>query len=88
MVRPFGRPRHRRVDNIKISLQEIGWQTWNELIWFWAGTCDWPLQTWRTFRFDKMWRVFWLAKELLASQEGLYSMELSSQSVSQLATYH
>jgi hypothetical protein len=28
-----------------------------------------------------MWRVFLLAKELSASQKGLYSMELSSQSV-------
>jgi len=28
-----------------------------------------------------MWRVCWLAKKLLASQEGLYCMQLSSQSV-------
>jgi len=32
-----------------------------------------------------MWRVCWLAKELLTSQEGLYSMELSSQSVGYLS---
>jgi len=31
-----------------------------------------------------MWRVCWLAKELLASQEGPYSMKFSSQSVSWL----
>jgi hypothetical protein len=31
-----------------------------------------------------MWRVFWLAKDLSASQEELYCMELSSQSVSWL----
>jgi hypothetical protein len=23
--RPLGRPRHRRVDNIKMNLREIGW---------------------------------------------------------------
>jgi hypothetical protein len=34
--------------------------------------------------FDKMWRVFLLAKELSASQEGLYCIELSSQSFSWL----
>jgi len=38
------------------------------------------LQTWWNFGFDKMWRVCWLTKELLASQ-GLYCMQLSSQSV-------
>jgi hypothetical protein len=32
--------------------------------------------------------VYWLAEEQLASQDGLLSMELSGQSVSQLATYH
>jgi hypothetical protein len=34
--------------------------------------------------FDKMWTVYWLAKELSASPEGLYCMQLSSQSVSWL----
>jgi len=37
------------------------------------------------FGFDKMWRVCRLAKELLASQERLYSMQLSSQSVGYLS---
>jgi hypothetical protein len=31
----------------------------------------------KLFMFDKMWRVCWLAKELLPSQEGLYSMQLT-----------
>jgi len=83
--KPFGRPTHRRVDNTKTNLQETGWQTWIGLIWLRTGTCDWLLQTWRIFGFDKMWRVCQLAKELLASQEGLYSMELSSQSVGYLS---
>jgi len=32
-----------------------------------------------------MWRVCWLPKELLPSQEGLYCMKLSSQSVCYLS---
>jgi hypothetical protein len=39
MERPFVRPRHRRVDNIKTDLQETGWQTWIRLIWLRTGTC-------------------------------------------------
>jgi len=85
--KPFGRPKHRRVDNIKTNLQETRWQTWTGLICLMAGTCGWLLQTWRTFGFDKMWRVCWLDKELSASQEGLYTMELSSQSVNQSVDY-
>ena len=30
--RPFGRPRHRWVDNVKIDLQEVGWEAWTGLI--------------------------------------------------------
>jgi hypothetical protein len=37
--RPFGRPRYRRVGNIKADLQERGWQIWIELIWLRTGTC-------------------------------------------------
>ena len=43
--RPFGRPRHRRVDNIKTDIQETGWQTWTGLIWFRTGSCGRLLQT-------------------------------------------
>ena len=60
--RPFGRPRHRRVDNIETDLQETEWQTWIGLIWLRIGTCGRVLQTWCTFRFDKMWKVCQLAK--------------------------
>jgi len=45
MERPFGRPRHGRVDNIKTDLQETGWQTWIGLIWLRTGTCGRLLQT-------------------------------------------
>ena len=45
------------------------------------------IANWWTFGFDKMWRVCWLAKELLASQEDLYCKQLSSQSVSQSVSW-
>lgn len=31
--RPFGRPRHRWENIIKINLQELGWRAWTRLIW-------------------------------------------------------
>jgi hypothetical protein len=36
--RPLGTPRHRREDNIKIDLQEVGWGAWTGLIWLRIGT--------------------------------------------------
>ena len=36
--RPLGRLRPRWEDNIKMDLQEVGWVTWNGLIWFGIGT--------------------------------------------------
>jgi hypothetical protein len=69
---------------MKTYIQETEWRTWIGLIWLRTGTCNRLLQTWWTFGFDKMCRVCRLANELLASQEGLYSMKLSGQSVSWL----
>jgi len=54
------------------------------MIWPRTGTCGRILQTWWNFVFDIMWRVCQWAKEPLASQQELYHMELSSQSVSWL----
>ena len=31
--RPYGRPRHRWEDNIKMDLQEVGWGAWAIVIW-------------------------------------------------------
>jgi hypothetical protein len=31
--RPLGRHRRRGVDNIKMNLQEVGWEKWTGLIW-------------------------------------------------------
>jgi hypothetical protein len=36
--RPLGRPRRRWEDNIKLNLQEVGWEAWTGLIWFRIGT--------------------------------------------------
>jgi hypothetical protein len=38
--RPFGRPRRRWEDNVKMDLQEVGWGggTWTGLIWLRIGT--------------------------------------------------
>ena len=33
-----GRPRRRKEDNIKMDLQEVGWETWTGLIWLRIGT--------------------------------------------------
>jgi hypothetical protein len=30
--RPFGRPRRRREDNIKVDFQKVGWGAWTGLI--------------------------------------------------------
>jgi hypothetical protein len=38
--RPLGRPRHRREDNMRMDLQEVGWGTWTGLIWLRIGTGD------------------------------------------------
>jgi hypothetical protein len=36
--RPLGRPRHRREDNIKMDLREIGWGACTGSIWLRIGT--------------------------------------------------
>jgi hypothetical protein len=35
---PHGKPRHGRKDNIKIDVQEMGWETWMGLFWLRIGT--------------------------------------------------
>jgi hypothetical protein len=34
----LGRPRHRWKDNIKMDLQEVGWEEWLGLLWLRIGT--------------------------------------------------
>jgi len=36
--RPFGRPRHRWWDDIKMDLQEVRWGALTRLIWLMTGT--------------------------------------------------
>ena len=37
--RPLVRPRRRWEDNIKMDLQEVGWEAWTRMIWrrVWTG---------------------------------------------------
>jgi hypothetical protein len=37
-MRPLGRTRRKRVDNIKKVLGEIGWGVWTGLVWLRIGT--------------------------------------------------
>jgi hypothetical protein len=36
--RPFGRPRRRWKDNIKMNVREVGWGAWTGSIWLRIGT--------------------------------------------------
>jgi hypothetical protein len=79
--RPFGRNRRRWEYNIKMNLREIGfggvdWDRWRALV-----------NTVTNHRFPYRRVISWLAERslLLASQEGLCSMELVSYGVSGLA---
>jgi hypothetical protein len=75
--RPLGRRRRRWEDNIKMDLREVGWRARTGLIWLRTGTGGkllW-IRLW-TFGFHKMWRISWVALNVLASQEGLCSMQL------------
>jgi len=36
--RPLGRTWRRWEDNIKMDLQEVGWESWTGLIQLWVGT--------------------------------------------------
>jgi hypothetical protein len=38
--RPLGRPRHRREDNIRMDLREIGWGVWRRFTLLRLGTGD------------------------------------------------
>ena len=44
--RPFGRPRHRWEDNIKMDLEEVGIEEWTGSIWLRTGTAGRLLSTW------------------------------------------
>jgi hypothetical protein len=60
--KPFARPWHIWVKNIKTDIQEREWQSWIGLTWLRKGTCGRLLHTWLKFWFDKMWNICWLAK--------------------------
>jgi hypothetical protein len=41
--RPFGRPRLRWEDGIRMDLSEIGWGLWSGFMWLRIGTDGWIL---------------------------------------------
>ena len=52
-------------------------RAWTGLVWLRIGKGGCVLwMRWWTFVLHKMWRISWLAEYLLASQGGLYCMEL------------
>jgi len=72
----LGRPRRRWEDNIEMIFKK--WEgAWAGLIciWTWAGGGLLWMRQW-TYGFHKMREISWLAKNLLASQDKLYSVEL------------
>jgi hypothetical protein len=74
-----GRPRRRWEDNNKMDLREIGWGLRTGYISLRIGTSFGLLWTrWWTSRFHKMLGNYLVAERLVASQEGLSSMELVS----------
>ena len=77
--RKLKRPRRRWEDNIKMDFREFGWggEAWTGSIWLIIGTGGrllW-IRGW-TFGFHKIREISWIAEDVLASQEGLCSMEL------------
>jgi len=38
---PLGRPRHRLDNNIKMDVEEVGWEAWTGLLWLRIGTGGW-----------------------------------------------
>jgi hypothetical protein len=59
-----------------MDLREVGWGAWTGSIWLriWTGGELLWMRLW-TFGFHKMRGIFWVAQDVLASQEGLCYME-------------
>jgi hypothetical protein len=60
-----------------MNLQDVGWREWSGLVWLRTGTGGrhlWMRR--RIFGFHKMKGISSLDEDQLASQEGLYIMEL------------
>jgi hypothetical protein len=75
--KPLGTPRRRWEDNIKMHLRKVWWGgAWTGSIWLRIGTGGGLLWIqWWTFGLHKMRGISWVAEGVLASQEGLCSME-------------
>jgi hypothetical protein len=77
--RLLGRPRRRWEDNIKMDLQEMRLGASTGVVWLRIGAGGGMLwMLWWTFWFHKMRGISWIAGDRLASQKGLFSMQLVS----------
>jgi hypothetical protein len=75
--RPLGWPRCRWKDNIKWIFKKWDTCAWTGLFWLRIGrNVQLFWMWWWSFGFHKMWGISLLAEDLLASQEGLWSLEL------------
>jgi len=75
--KPLRRPRHTWVDNIRLDLREIGWEgvDWMHLTQD-RGQWRASVNTLMNLRVPQKRGNSWLVVWLVASQEGLFSMEL------------
>ena len=73
----LGGLRHSWEDDFRVDRKEMEWDDVDSIIWLRIGTNDrfWRIQQW-IFRYYKMWGISSLAEDILASQEGLWFMEL------------
>lgn len=75
--RPFGRPKGRWEDTIKVNLKEVEWESMDLIDMSQYRDKWWALVNKEiNLRLHNMQGICWLAEDLLASWEGLYAMEL------------
>lgn len=75
----WNRLRCRCENNIKMELKEYGDKGWTKFIWIRTGSIGGILwRRWYNLGFHKGPEIYVMAERILASQEGLYCMELVS----------
>jgi hypothetical protein len=85
---PFGRSRCTWQKNIKLDLKDIGWEGVDLINLAQEGNKAWAvMNTVMNIRFPYNWGISWLTEELLACQEGLWSVQLVGWLISELVSY-
>jgi hypothetical protein len=88
--RPLGRPRRTWENNIRMDLREIRWggMEWIDLAQDrgqWRALVNMVMKLWVP---QKILRNCWVAAQLAASQKGIGSMELVSQTGTRVLSFH